>query len=242
MRMGPWLVALGLAAAGAVATLLPLTGPSAVEARVVGVQDGDTLTVRVPGQAQEKVRLVEIDAPEQGQAYGAVAKRRLSDMVQGKTVRLERQGEDRYGRTLARVYVDDQDVNKALVRAGAAWVYTDYSTDASFGPLQTTAQAQKAGLWALQEDQRVAPWKWRSDVRAARRAAEEPPPVQVAEADLPPALASLDEEAAAAFQCGTKRTCGQMSSCAEAEFHLQQCGLGRLDGDSDGTPCEAICG
>lgn len=46
---------------------------------------------------------------------------------------------------------------------------------------------------------------------------------------------------AAAFQCGAKRVCGQMDSCAEANYYLRQCGLSRLDGDGDGVPCESIC-
>ncbi|WP_137127126.1 excalibur calcium-binding domain-containing protein [Roseomonas sp. HF4] len=45
-----------------------------------------------------------------------------------------------------------------------------------------------------------------------------------------------------AFACGTKRYCTQMTSCAEAMFHFQVCGLRRLDGDSDGVPCERLCG
>lgn len=43
------------------------------------------------------------------------------------------------------------------------------------------------------------------------------------------------------FACGPKTTCGQMSSCEEAKFYLNQCGLSRLDGDKDGTPCESLC-
>ena len=39
-----------------------------------------------------------------------------------------------------------------------------------------------------------------------------------------------------------KRVCGDMASCEDAVFHLEQCGMTRLDGDSDGTPCEKICG
>lgn len=42
-------------------------------------------------------------------------------------------------------------------------------------------------------------------------------------------------------QCGGKRTCGEMDSCAEANFYLDTCGVGRLDGDGDGVPCERIC-
>lgn len=41
--------------------------------------------------------------------------------------------------------------------------------------------------------------------------------------------------------CGTKSTCGQMASCAEARAYLTTCGLTRLDGDGDGIPCETLC-
>lgn len=41
--------------------------------------------------------------------------------------------------------------------------------------------------------------------------------------------------------CGVKWKCRQMDSCEEAYHYLNQCGLGRLDGDGDGVPCESIC-
>jgi hypothetical protein len=41
--------------------------------------------------------------------------------------------------------------------------------------------------------------------------------------------------------CGTKWKCGQMNSCTEAYHYLNECGVDRLDGDSDGVPCESIC-
>ncbi|WP_278249288.1 excalibur calcium-binding domain-containing protein [Azotobacter chroococcum] len=44
-----------------------------------------------------------------------------------------------------------------------------------------------------------------------------------------------------AYNCSAKKTCGQMASCEEAKFHLNECGNGRLDQDGDGVPCEAIC-
>ncbi|WIX33312.1 endonuclease [Salinicola sp. JS01] len=55
---------------------------------------------------------------------------------------------------------------------------------------------------------------------------------------------SLEPEraAAAAFSCTPRKTCGKMRSCEEARYHLTQCGNTRLDGDGDGTPCEALCG
>lgn len=42
-------------------------------------------------------------------------------------------------------------------------------------------------------------------------------------------------------ECGEKTTCGVMDSCEEATFFLEQCGVIRLDGDGDGTPCESVC-
>lgn len=43
------------------------------------------------------------------------------------------------------------------------------------------------------------------------------------------------------FVCGTKTKCGEMTSCEEAKFYLNNCGLTRLDGDKDGIPCESLC-
>jgi hypothetical protein len=45
-----------------------------------------------------------------------------------------------------------------------------------------------------------------------------------------------------AQSCGQKQYCREMESCVEARFYLEKCGLVRLDGDSDGSPCEKLCG
>lgn len=42
--------------------------------------------------------------------------------------------------------------------------------------------------------------------------------------------------------CGAKRYCTQMTSCEESVFYFADCGVSRLDGDSDGVPCEKLCG
>lgn len=66
-------------------------------------------------------------------------------------------------------------------------------------------------------------------------------PTEPSYAPLPASLRP-EEPASESFQCGAKRVCGEMNSCAEANYHLDQCGLSRLDGDGDGVPCESICG
>lgn len=218
----------------ALLTLIALTPGGAASAdlhgRVVGVQDGDTLTLFVPGRPQTKVRLVEIDAPETGQPYGQKSKQVLSGMVFGRTVRVESEGRDRYGRTLGRVYAGPTDVNAEMVRRGAAWVYRDYSTDSSLPPLESRARRERVGLWSLQPDQIVAPWDWRRGRRSA-----------VGSAPRPPVASSRVRPGAPAWRCTAKTRCAEMRSCSEARYHLQQCGAARLDGDRDGVPCEAIC-
>lgn len=62
---------------------------------------------------------------------------------------------------------------------------------------------------------------------------------EVPEAEAPAAPAMQSRKVNSGFSCGGKRTCGQMNSCAEANFYLNQCGLYRLDRDRDGRPCEA---
>lgn len=90
-------------------------------ARVVGVTDGDTLTVLDEGNQQHTIRLAEIDAPERGQPWGARAKQTLSSLVFGKAVSLQQTDTDRYDRIVARVFADGEDVNRAMVGQGAAW-------------------------------------------------------------------------------------------------------------------------
>ena len=62
------------------------------------------------------------------------------------------------------------------------------------------------------------------------------PPAKAPAKPITPAAASLS-----GWTCGTKTTCGQMSSCDEAKFYLNTCGVKRLDGDGDGVPCTKLC-
>ncbi|HKQ93064.1 MAG TPA: thermonuclease family protein [Blastocatellia bacterium] len=78
----------------------PTWQPVTITGKVVGVSDGDTITVLDAGNQQHKVRLVGIDAPESDQEYGSRAKQSLSDLVFGKTVTVFTLAKDRYGRVL----------------------------------------------------------------------------------------------------------------------------------------------
>jgi endonuclease YncB( thermonuclease family) len=99
---------------------LPVSASPAYEGKVVGISDGDTITVLVGGRQPLKVRLAEIDTPEKSQAYGQRSKQSLSDLAFGKQVRVEQQDRDRYGRVVGKAYVGSLDVNAKQVKRGMA--------------------------------------------------------------------------------------------------------------------------
>lgn len=132
-----------------------------ISGRVIAVKDGDTVHVVTAKQQLVKIRLAEIDAPELKQPYGQKSKQALSDLCFGKDIVAVVVDMDRYGRKVAHLYYRDIDINAEMVRQGMAWAYPKYLRSDTMINMQRLAQAEGKGLWALQEDQRVAPWVWR---------------------------------------------------------------------------------
>ena len=130
-----------------------------LEGRVVGVHDGDTITLLITGNRQIKVRLAQIDAPETTQAFGQRSQQSLSEMVFNKTITVEKETTDKYGRTVGTLFVEGVDANKEQVKLGMAWVYRKYLHDQSLIPLEETARQSKVGLWA--DANPMAPWDYR---------------------------------------------------------------------------------
>ena len=147
---------------GSLALVLSFSAWADFTGNVVGVADGDTITV-LRGREQIKVRLAEIEAPEKAQPFGNKSKQALSALVYGKAVLVVDQGQDRYKRTIGRVYQDDVDVSAEQIKQGMAWVYRKYSKDVSLLSLEDEAKAQRLGLWADAEP--VPPWEWRHSRR-----------------------------------------------------------------------------
>lgn len=131
------------------------------EAKVIKIADGDTITVLREGNVQIKIRLADIDCPERGQPWGRNATEALQDALTGDTVGIEVLGTDRYGRTIARVYMGAISINRHMVESGNCWVYTKYAKDNKLFSLQDGAKAAGLGLWQLPEPERVPPWEWR---------------------------------------------------------------------------------
>lgn len=177
------------AARAALLALLLLSGTlahaatSSFEARVLKIEDGDTVTVVTDAGRRLKVRLLGIDAPETGQPFGAASRRELSERLAGGRVRIEQSGVDAYGRVLGRILVPPRDcrgcaatvdVNLAQVESGMAWWYRQYARDQRaadrrrYESAETRARGAGTGLWA--DDAPVAPWDWRHARKPARAA------------------------------------------------------------------------
>ena len=123
--------------------------------QVGAVFDGDTFRTR----AGEKVRLLGINSPEvahgkqAAQTYGEQAKRKLKALLANQLVqlRMDREKRDKYGRTLAQVYLrDGRWVNEIMVREGLAHVYTFapnfYWTDTLL-KAEALARNDMRGMW-----------------------------------------------------------------------------------------------
>jgi endonuclease YncB( thermonuclease family) len=210
--------------------LLALTGLAGAAAelrgRVVGVHDGDTLTLLDAGNRQIKIRLNQIDAPELGQDFGRASKQSLADLVFGKEVRVVVADTDKYSRTVGTVWNGTRDVNLAQIQSGMAWAYRKYLRDPAYLDAETAAKNARKGLWS--QPAALPPWEYRHPERRAGGILPPPPP-------------PAGQRSAKPAGYGTKRFCREMATCTEARFYLETCGVRGLDGNGDGQPCESLC-
>ncbi len=190
MRPVLWILSTGCALLLAMTQENPPESSSASDpeepffAKVIGVTDGDTLTVLRKDKSQVRIRLAAIDAPELGQEFGRAAKTHLSELAFGKSAHVYPEGVDRYGRMLARVVAGNRDLNRSMLSNGYAWHYRKYSDSKSLQSAEDRARRKKRGLWA--PGNAMAPWEFRKTVpkeKLAKAAAEEsaPAPVTVTE-------------------------------------------------------------
>ena len=127
---------------------------------VTKVYDGDTLTLQ-NNNGIYKIRLVGIDAPESRQAYGNVSRNYLYNMVRDRFVYAEVHSKDRYGRYVAKIILDNTDVNAEMLRAGLAWHYKQYDNNYEYAMLEQEAKKNRRGLWM--EKNPIPPWIYRKN-------------------------------------------------------------------------------
>ena len=104
-----------------------------------------------------------------------------------------------------------------------AWVYEKYAEEPAYFAAERTARMNRTGLW--NQPNPTPPWEYRHPNRGSESKSAKPP----APSGKPPG------------RCGEKRFCKEMSSCDEARYFLTVCSVKKLDGNGDGTPCEALC-
>ena len=125
---------------------------------VTKVIDGDTIEVRQE-KRNYKVRLSEIDAPEINQRFGTESKNFLASLILNEEIELIYTTEDRYGRIVAKIYKDNKDINRSMVRSGLAWVYDYYVEDQSLYNDQNLAKKNSFNIWS--EASPTPPWVFR---------------------------------------------------------------------------------
>jgi len=189
--------------------------------RISGVIDGDTVRVRLAEGEVIPVRLAEIDAPESDQPYGGEARQALFSLIFDQWVQVEPMTTDAYGRLVGQIYLEGIWVSEFMVCNGHAWAYRKYLRHRGLLECERRARDSKMGLWARANP--VPPWEWRQ---------------QGLNSGEDRGNGDHDENTPS---CGDKKYCYQMSSCEEAYFYYEQCGVERLDGDGDGIPCEELC-
>jgi len=167
-----WLISTGLVSAETLA------------GQVVGVTDGDTITVLDANHEQHKIRLSGIDAPEKAQPFGQRSKEFLSALVFEKEVDVHWHKRDRYQRIVGKVMVATPKCRESpcpktlaagLVQltAGLAWWYEKYAKEQSpedagrYEFAEHEARAKRVGLWV--DDHAVSPWEWRARKHAGDR-------------------------------------------------------------------------
>lgn len=213
--------------------------------QVVEVVDGDTVKVRM-GKKIESVRIVGIDTPEKyptrtgyAECYGDEASAFAVTAFSGKTVRLVRDASqdarDSYGRILANVFLPSGSLyaEKAVVSGNAfRYVYGGKPSfyDSRILKAETSAKKGGLGVWSKCDGKR-------KPVSKPAAPSSKPVVAPVKKSPVPVITPS-----APLFSCSVyKNVCADMSSCSEAMFYLNSCGLGKLDRDKDGVPCESIC-
>ncbi len=150
--------------------------------KVVDIADGDTITVRTETQGDKTIRLSGVDCPETFQIHGQQAKRFTASKLQDRRVRVVPLTVDEYGRIVAVVFVNGENINEQLVAHGHGWVYRKYCKAAycrDWLKLETTARDAGVGLW--EENKPQPPWEWREAQRIKERGGGRQAPGKVTE-------------------------------------------------------------
>ena len=147
-------------------TTTTLSQNTVFEGQVIKIIDGDTVYFQAKNDNRyKKLRLVGIDAPEIHQPFGLKSKQCLVNLINNIPVQIISFGEDRYKRTLAKILIENFDINLAMIKEGCAWFYRRYKNTLDkndqlmYDQAEVSAIDNKKGLFSNHEAE--APWNWR---------------------------------------------------------------------------------
>ncbi len=124
---------------------------------IIRVIDGDTFAFQTD-EGSLTVRMYGTDAPEREQPYSKESADFLKQYLhKGATIKAN--GVDRYGRTLAVLFIDGHDINLFSIKNGCAWHFKRYSSDQQYADAEEYARKNKIGLWEVNNP--ISPWEWR---------------------------------------------------------------------------------
>jgi micrococcal nuclease len=197
------------------------TGTAVTYATVIGITDGDTITVQFEDGTTERVRYIGMDTPERGDALSEAATKRNAELAEGKLARLVKDVSevDRFDRLLRYVIVEGVFVNEALLREGLAWAKSyppDTDCNEAFRQAQALARDAQVGVWSPS-----SPY-------------------------FTPIAATLLPGVAICNCSGNTLSCTDFDSQAQAQACFDYCvsqGVGDvhvLDGDGNGIVCEGL--
>lgn len=130
------------------------------QARISEVVDGDTVHLQPLGGRQEiKARLLGIDAPEICQAFGHEAHEALARRLNNMLVTVESDRQDDYGRALARIYLNGEDMGSWMVKQGLAWSYGAGRSKGPYRQDEQEAKAARRGLFAEADPMKPAQFR-----------------------------------------------------------------------------------
>ena len=152
------LIAIALTLISSAASADTLTG------RVVGIADGDTLTLLV-GRQPYKIQIAAIDAPERYQAWGEQSKTHLSRLTLNRTAVANCSRLERWDHQACQVTVNGVDIGLQQIKEGMAWwvrqdTHTQSAEDQSaYESAELMAKMRRMGLWGATNP--VPPWEFR---------------------------------------------------------------------------------
>lgn len=213
----------------------------------ISVIDGDT--IKYDG---ETIRMIGLDTPESNttrygyvECYGFEATAYLKTLLKdAKELTIEKdpgQGEkDKYDRTLGYVLLGTTNINGKMIADGYAFEYTydkSYKYQKDYKAAEKLAKDAKLGLWSSSTCNGDRKKGTKDEIK-----------VNIPNTTIIPIYTPVitpvttpTTPTTGSYTCGSKKYCSEMTTCEEAKYYLNSCGLSRLDADKDGIPCESIC-